>query len=128
MARRKCDMEDLPVASTGTCTQAIEWIDTHTQCAAGTLIMHFNYALTFGSNSLSSVTQVLKAKCKKNTCCYRAGRKCALIRLPMKTTARIAGVRKPHTGHRPKIKHSVQISPTTVAVGIIRGQYTAHSK
>jgi hypothetical protein len=29
------------------------------------------------------------------------GKKCALIRLPTKTTTRIPGVRKPHTGHRP---------------------------
>ena len=56
------------------------------------------------------------------------GKKCALIKLPTNTIARIAGVRNPHTGHKPSSKHNVQTNPTTVAVGIIRGQYTAHSK
>lgn len=65
-------------------------------------------------------------------CCpgtlYIEGRKCAVIREPIKNSASKPGVNNPQTGHSAKMNANVAITPTAVAVGIMRGQYTLHSR
>lgn len=51
-----------------------------------------------------------------------AGRKCADMSAPMKNSARIPGVKSPHTGQKAQIKQNEATTPVTVAVGIMRGQ------
>ena len=54
--------------------------------------------------------------------------KCSDMRHAIATRPRISGVSRPQTGQSPRTSEKPQVSPSTVIVGMTRGQYTFHSK
>ena len=48
--------------------------------------------------------------------------KCSDMRHAIATKPRISGVSRPQTGHSPLINEKPQVSPSTVIVGMTRGQ------